>query len=229
MSFFLPEAEETPGQRIHISLAKRSVSVSGTEDILVAVGQQLAWLGAACRDSQGQLAHSYTSFNDMTSTGPGLPELRFQIKYEVTTLDTQQSNSCWNDLLSDSVVVAGFPFAQRNSSAIGLEIPVQVMAAIADIPMATCYCGGYILKGPSIVFVPVEHGVDFVQWHLYKPSAGYASFQDVVSRFPNRVLDKELAKNRLFSTRSFLGWCPQSSNDLGWYSSFGSMFDPVHG
>jgi hypothetical protein len=224
----LLETDQIFPQQIQISLKEMKVSVSGTEGLLVAVGQQLAWLGAACRDSAGQLAHCYTSFTDINSTGLELPDLKFQIKYEITTLDSRELSSCWNDLVGDSVVVAGFPFAQRDSSAIGLEVPLQIMATIADIPLVTYYRGGYILKGRSMVFVPVKRGVDFVQWHLYKQSAGCISYQDIKSMFPDRLSVKELDESGLLRKRSFLGWCPESWNNLGQYSSV-SVSDSVHG
>jgi hypothetical protein len=192
-----------------------NVSVSGTLDLVVAVGQQLAWLGAACRASTGQLAHCYTNFTDIKQTGPELPELKFEIRYEVTPLEAGEQTSCWNDLVGDSVIVAGFPFAQRDTSAIGLEIPLQIMAAIADIPLATFYRGGYILKGRSMTLVPVNRGIDFVQWHLYKQSTRRLSYQDIRATFPDRLLDKELDESDLLSTRAFLGWCQKSSNVLG--------------
>ncbi|KAF1958373.1 hypothetical protein CC80DRAFT_29776 [Byssothecium circinans] len=208
------EPPQISPQQIHISLEERKISVSGTEDLLVVVGQQLAWLGAACRDSAGQLAHCYTSFTDIKPTDPEVLELKFEIKYEVTPLDSGEPTSCWIDLVGDSVVVAGFPFAERDSSAIGLEVPLQIMGTIADIPLATLYRGGYVLKGRSMAFVPVKRGVDFVQWHLYNQSAGRISYQDINSMFPDRLLVKDLDESGLLSTRSFLGWCPESSNNL---------------
>jgi hypothetical protein len=191
------------------------VCVSGTEEFLVVVGQQLAWLGAACRHSDSQLAHCYTTFNELKSDGQETYGLRFGIHYKVTSPDSSEPNSCWNDMVGETVVVAGFPFAPRNPGAIGLEVPLSIMGNIADIPLMTLYRGGYILKGRSMAFVPVKRGTDFVQWHLYNQPVGRISYRDVFSMFPDRLMATELDESSLLGARSFLGWCPTSSNNLG--------------
>jgi hypothetical protein len=205
---------QTSPRRIHISLDEKKISVTGPEDFLVVVGQQLAWLGAACRHSAGQLARCYTSFTDTKSSGQGTPELTFTINYNVIPLEIGEATSCWNDLLGDSVIAHRFPFAQRDPGAVGLEVPLQIMGTIADVPLATLYRGGYVLKGLSMVLVPVNRGTGYVQWHLHK-SPGRISYQNSHSIFPKRLLVKDLDENDLLSTRSFLGWCVESSNNLG--------------
>ncbi|KAF2814371.1 uncharacterized protein BDZ99DRAFT_516970 [Mytilinidion resinicola] len=210
-SKFPSEQNDTSEWKIHVSLRDMRISVKGSEDFIVAVGQQLAWLGAACRTSIGQLAHSYVTFTELNLTDTGnLPKPTFQIRYEVLHLLPQEPTSCWNDLVGDSVVVASFPIPERHPNAVGLEVSLQIMAALANIPLVTCFRGGYVLKGRSLLFVPVKRENDFVQWHLLNKPGGRISYHEAVHLFPDRLSVEELDEEALITTKCFLGWCSDS-------------------
>jgi hypothetical protein len=204
----------TSTSKIEISLEDMKISVCGSEDFLVTIGQQLAWLGAVCQSAPGQLAHSYINFTEVSSLVRGSPTLKFQIRYEVIPLGPLEKPSCWNDLVGNSVLVRGFPSARRNCSAIGLEIPFPIMATMGNVPLITLYRGGYILKGRSEIFVPVKRGADYIQWHLYRHPTRRIFFHDINKMFPNRLLVNTLDGDEVRTLRCFLGWCPESSNSL---------------
>ena len=185
------------------------MEVAGPAAFIVTVGQQLAWLGSVFQCSTGQLALSYADF---TSESSGL---NFSLQYEVVSLDDQEKTSCWNELVGNVVLVPGFPIPERPSDAIGLEISLQLMATLADIPLATCYRRGYILKGRSLALVPVSGGDGFVQWHLFQKNSGRVSLIEIHTMFPERLLLPDLNERTLSKTRAFLGWCSRSCNHLG--------------
>lgn len=212
-------------KNIHVNLSDMKISVTGSDGFIVVVGQQLAWLGAVCRDSVGGLAHCYTRFTETTPSGHvDLTRPIFSLRYEVTPIQHQELSSCWNELVGDSVVASGFPIARREQVAIGLEISLEIMAALAQIPLATCFRGGYVLKGRSLAFVPVRRGPNFIQWHLFNKVGGRISYHELDANFPDRLSAQELDEDGLLTTRSFLGWCAESSCHLGSYSSIDSIY-----
>ena len=191
------------------------MKATGTIEFLITVGQQLAWLGAVFRCSPSGLSHCYTNFTPVNETNSKLPYVTFSLEYEVMSLDRLGTTSCWNDLVGDVVLVAGFPIPKRPSDAVGLEASLVLIGALADIPLATCYRGGFILKGRSIALVPIRRGESFVQWHLYQKESSRVSYLEIQDMFPNRLLLEDLNENALTTTRAFLGWCPRTCNHLG--------------
>lgn len=64
------------------------------------------------------------------------------------------------------MVVTGFPIPERSYDDKGLQIPVDVIAALAGVSIAVDIGSGFFLKGGTIAFIPVERRSDRVQWHL---------------------------------------------------------------
>ena len=206
---------------IDISPDRQRVSVSGSEDFIVTVAQQLAWLGAACRASVGRLAFCYTTLSEVNDSGVEFPGPVFDINYDISSTEVEASESCWHDLVGNSVIVAGFPILERANGEVGLHIPLEIMGALAKIPFATRFCGGYVLKGRSILLVPVERKGTSIQWHLIqKQGRSRLHLRDLQSLCPNRLSFDEFDETDLSSTNCFLGWCPRCDNHLGESSLF---------
>ena len=195
----------------------RSFFVLGSEELIVSVAQQFAWLGAVCRASTGQLAYCYTAFSEVNnpySLGP-----MFNITYEVSSTGLENIESCWHSLVGNSVIATGFPITERDNGEVGLQIPLEIMAALAKAPHLTHFCGGYVLKSRSIVIVPVERKGNSIQWHLFqKQGRGRIRYHDLNILCPNRLLFHSFGQEDLTSTSCFLGWCPQIKTNLGKFS-----------
>jgi hypothetical protein len=204
----------TPSSAIFIDLERQTVTATGSEDLIVTVAQQLTWLGAACRASVGELAYCYPTFDEAEISRTDFHVPAFQITYEVVPLSAQEPRSCWNKLVGSSVIATGFPISERLLNETGLDVPLEIMAALAGIPLATQYGGGYVLKGRSLMFVPVERRGNSVQWHLVQKHNGRILYKDLPSLCPVRLPLQELDEDALFSTKAFLGWCPKSINNL---------------
>ena len=144
---------------------------------------------------------------------------KFRIDFEIASLGPEEPRSCWNGVVGNSVLVVGFPIAQRLSDDVGLAIPLEVMANLAGIPLATNYGGGYVLRGRSHIFVPVERRGETVQWHLIEKPEGRIQFRDLEELCARRVLADELDEEALLTTKAFLGWCPKLVHNLGKYKS----------
>jgi hypothetical protein len=199
---------------IIINLLEKSFLVTGSEEFVVTVAQQLSWLGAACRVAPLGLGCSYTSLNEVASK-LGLPLCTFQISSEVVPLTSDDPGSCWNEVVGNSTIATGFPIPVRINNEKGLELPLEVMAALGGVPLATQFNGGYVLKARSIAFVPVERRGSSVQWHLVRKGGVKLKYKDIGDLCPIRLPVEVLDQDELSSTRAFLGWCSDATNNLG--------------
>jgi hypothetical protein len=182
----------------------------------VTVAQQLAWLGAACRASTGQLAFCCTTFSEVHDSQVKFPGLVFDITYDVSSIGLEATESCWHDLVGNSVIATGFPISARDNGEVGLHVPLELMGALARIPVATRFCGGYVLKSRSVMLVPVDKKGNSIQWHLIqKHDRGRMRYHDLSILCPNRLLFDVFDEEDLSSTNCFLGWCPHIKNHLG--------------
>jgi hypothetical protein len=199
---------------IIINLVEKSLLVTGSEEFVVTVAQQISWLGAACRVTPLGLGCSYILFNEVASKF-GLPLCTFRISTEVVPLTSDDSGSCWNEVVGNSTIVTGFPIPERVNNEKGLELPLEVMAALGGVPLATQFNGGYVLKARSIAFVPVERNGSSIQWHLVKKGGAKLRYKDIDDVCPIRLPVEVLNQDELSSTRVFLGWCSDATNNLG--------------
>jgi hypothetical protein len=123
-------------------------------------------------------------------------------------------NSCWLSLFSNAVIAHGFPIPER-ADGIGLEMSVQLMAAIIGARHAVTFDGGVVIKGFSSMFVPVTRTEDGIQWHYVANSDAdvQLSYEEGVRRCSNRALLPDLDITSLATTRCFIGW--NSLVDIG--------------
>jgi hypothetical protein len=198
-----------------VDLSERKVTVIGPEDLVVTVGQQLSWICAACRDSKGTLSYGHVLFHEINIL-PNFSAIPiFKINTEIVGVDANESKSCWCKFLPGSVIAAGFPIRPRLSHEVGLEISLDIMSALGGILNATQFGGGYILKGRSTMFVPIERLGNSVQWHFLKKDQGRISYKDIRTLCSARLMLAEFGEKALHSTRAFLGWCSATINHLG--------------
>lgn len=197
-----------------MNISGQSLYVKGCTDFIVAVAQQLSWLVAACRESSVGLDYSHISFNEDKAWFQ--PSLRtFRISCETSLLEPSQTGSCWNSVVGSASVASGFPIPSRSNNEKGLEIPLEIMAALGGVPLVTKYKGGYLLKSRTIAFIPVERIGSSVQWHLVEKMPGRLEYEDIAELCPFRLLTNVFNEQDLLSTRAFLGWCPEATNNLG--------------
>jgi hypothetical protein len=142
-------------------------------------------------------------------------KVSFDITFEHQPLHMTET-SCWLPLFNGTTIVSGFPIASRGDE-IGLEISIQLLAAIAGISHVTRFEGGLVMKGFCNLIVPVQKTGDRLQWHVItsRDSETYLSYQNGLSRCRSRLLLEEVGVDDLKSTRAFLGWCSVYTSRLG--------------
>jgi hypothetical protein len=182
------------------------------QHIIVELAQLLAWAGSALSNSTLGEDLSY-GVPSVVSKGPN--KVSFDITFEHEPMHIAET-SCWLPLFNGMTIVAGFPIPSRGEET-GLEVSLQLLAAIAGVSHVTSFDGGFVMKGFCSLIVPVQKTSDRIQWHVIasQDSETYLNYQDGLSRCKSRLLLEEVGVDDLKSTRAFLGWCSVYTSRLG--------------
>ncbi|KAF2186242.1 hypothetical protein K469DRAFT_687236 [Zopfia rhizophila CBS 207.26] len=156
------------------------VTALGSIDSIADIGEQLAWLGSSLRQSpvhQGPVfcfaethevgAHKLHS---NTPSGPSI-ELHCTIGFRIARPEDQKqpcimNGKCWHNLFRNPVIAMGFPIPIRDEPQAGLEIPLFMMATLAQAKRVTLFDGKFFAKGYSTVLFPTKRLGNTVLWHL---------------------------------------------------------------
>lgn len=196
------------------------LTTKGTSEVIVQLAQQISWMSAALNLSpfdDEQIAHCKPILVPVPDTSTSSRErgAAFNITLQFEPLHSSE-NTCWLPLFSKAVIAHGFPIPERRDET-GLEIPIDIMAAVAGVRHAVEYEGGVVMKGFSSMFVPIKRNEDRVQWHLISSNDcdTRLSYQNVLDRCRERALLKEVDLESLSLTRAIVGWCSVVDTILG--------------
>ncbi|KAF4456957.1 alcohol dehydrogenase [Fusarium albosuccineum] len=209
-SFDLPRSNT-----ITIDPSLRAIRVSGTENFIASIAQQLAWLAAACQEKKDTLSYAYVGFAVISQSNDcQVPVFDIDVKLE-TLPETGNTGSCWNSVIGPAVVITGFPLPDRNSHERGLETSVPVMAQLLGLPKAVTFKGGFVFKGRYTALVPVKDLGPSIQWHIVDMYPLKLEWDYIDKLCPDRVVG-----DLLLDSRSFFGWCPKILEWLAtaWYN-----------
>jgi hypothetical protein len=185
--------------------------------IIVEIAQLFAWIGSALSNSPvgTDMAYGVPSIVRTPYVEGREAEVRFAITFEHEPLHTTEV-SCWLSLFSGMTLVSGFPIPSRGEE-MGLEISLELLAAIAGVSHLTKFDGGLVMKGFCNMIFPVQKTGKRVQWHAItsQDSETYLSYQDGLSRCKSRLSIDEVGFDDLKSIRTFLGWCSVYTSRLG--------------
>ena len=172
-------------------------------------------MAAALRVSANEKVQ-YSEFTLATLQMQGKsPIAAFDVHFRTEDL-SKEEQSCWVPLFANPAIARGFPVPERKNAEQGLEISLEMMAALGGARHLTEYNGGLVLKGYSTLFVPVECHEDSVQWHFIQGSDGkHMPYRELRERSLDRVplasVNAETVKNK----RNFLGWWISAETHLG--------------
>jgi hypothetical protein len=171
--------------------------------------QILAWIGTAFQTSGSeQVQYSEPCITQFSSSV-------FSMEFVQTPLvDAEQT--CWLPLFYNPVIAKGFPIPHRTDHELGLEMPLEIMAALAGAEQAVEYGCGLLIKGFSSIVIPIKRQRDSVQWHLVGNADGRRiKYSDVRSRCPKRLSVNDFGHDDLRNTRAFLAWWKLSKSYVG--------------
>jgi hypothetical protein len=200
---------------------KLELEVLGTIHSIAEIGQQLGWLISALRSSPDDKQMSiFWPTIDVIQCLNAAARYQCEIKTEQRQLPNeapkQSSNGrCWEPIFRNPGIVSGYPIRRRpqDLSATGLELPLDMMSALADASYLTTIDNRTLLKGFSSMLVPTQQSGGVIFWHLVFNKNG-----DRVSYFDDRLQKiKPISTEDVRESRHVLGWCSRVSNFVGEY------------
>jgi len=125
--------------------------------------------------------------------------------------------TCWHALFSSTLVACGFPMIARNGVVKGLEVPLDMMTALAEANYATHYDQTLLLKGFSTMLVPTQLTEQSVVWHfstIQEKRIDYCTYRECC----DKCIDKyvlNIYRLQDLDFRNFVGWAPCVTRHLG--------------
>ena len=107
----------------------------------------------------------------------------------------------------------GFPILKKSEHALGLEVPLNMMAGLTGTIRATVFNGKVCLKGFSTMLVAMKLVGDLLVWHyIFNSKCDQISYLDP-------ALDDACDMNllQLDNVRHAVGWCPNCLYCAGKY------------
>ena len=181
-------------------------------------------MGTALRASKNEQVQ-YSSFRLTTlATWDQSLFTPFSVTFDTSDL-SEDEQSCWLPLFANPVIAQGFPVSKRENGERGLEIPLEIMAALGGVRHVTYFQGGLVLKGHSAIFVPVTRHHQSIQWHLIRRRGEQRIlYREVTDECSKRAMLEEVDHDSLRTTRAFLGWWKNTETHLG---TRGAAYDGI--
>ncbi|KAF2230905.1 hypothetical protein EV356DRAFT_579648 [Viridothelium virens] len=165
--------------------------VRGDMQSIAEVGEQLAWLAAALRPSPSQSGVSLCT----------------------------PSVGTFNRA-SNPVVVTGFPTPKRSVGIRGLDVPLEMMAALIQTERINLFNESLYLKGFSSMLSLTAQVAEFIMWHLYFHNDGsHVSYLEDDSFCQDQPSTSDLER-----CRHIVGWLPEAECCAGAANAKYSVF-----
>lgn len=156
--------------------------VFGTSASIIDLGEMLAWLGATLQSSPNplHLAYCMPKISHVLEQPKAAQGSHYRISFEIEEIEeiedllpTATSNGrCWHHLFNNPVIIRGYPITPKVRSGSGIEIPLNIMAALVGSRKVDEFEGRNFIKGFSKMLVPAQKDGDIVYWHLYHSESG---------------------------------------------------------
>lgn len=199
------------------------VTANGTTESLAEIAEQLGWLVTAFAASP--VDRGVTYYRPVVSQRP--PELttadpsvfEFDVRYDIHLPNhnfTQDNGQCWHELFQNPVAVYGYPILRRSQPQPGLEIPLNMIAALLDEQRVNIFRNRVYIKGFNAMLVPTKRIDSLLIWHLLlNEDESHISYLDGMSV----ETDENIRLADLETHRHVVGWCSNAAYHAGEYFS----------
>jgi hypothetical protein len=189
------------------SATEATFTVSGSQELLVAIDQQLSWMTASFRIPK----YDQVSYSDALLLSKDIG-IFYVVSIPLQSIEAEH-DVCWLHLLYRTVIAPNYPISGRRQEK-GLELPLHLMTTLAGSLQPMLYDGGMILKDYlRLLFPSSDSEPNTLQWHLVTssnrrdalPENTIHSYQWLRVRSPKQLASK----------RNFLGYCGHAVVELG--------------
>lgn len=150
------------------------------------------------------------------------PDTCIQYRFEYATEKGEKSSldngQCWQNMFRNPVLVMGFPVLGRPQPQLdaGLEMPLNMMSALANTRRIDEFNGKIFVKGFSTMLIPTNYSEGVITWHLhYRTDGGHISY------FETCVPHISISASDIEQSRNIVGWCSQADLFAGKYLNSG--------
>ncbi|KAH6869157.1 hypothetical protein B0T10DRAFT_418901 [Thelonectria olida] len=236
----LPDGTELDA---HIDGGKFILTAVGPGDSLAEIGQQFAWLGAALRSSPFEagvvtcspFVQSTRLDNILSPAEASEPRPLVEIfcvidfnMYQLPPNDEGLPGQCWYNMFKNPVMVIGYPILTKHDRGLGLEIPLNMVAALAGSNRANEFDGKIFIKGFSTMLIATKITRDLLIWHYFYNRQG-----ERISYLDHELQNVDsISLLQLDSARHVVGWCSKFTSYAGEsnarYNIDGTGLPPPH-
>ncbi|KAI1213921.1 uncharacterized protein F4807DRAFT_409721 [Annulohypoxylon truncatum] len=187
-----------------------SIIVKGIPELVVEIGEQLAWIGAALRFSKSSIGVAHC-----TPRVCFIPK-KLDIKHDVDVVQKEYQGTngqCWHNLFADPVVVRGFPILKRSKTGTGLEMSLDMLVALARARYVDTFKSKVFIKGFSTMLIPTKQSGNLLVWHLLYNKDPNKRISYLDCDLGHQHIDIEM--HALGKYRHILGWCSDVVSIVG--------------
>lgn len=186
---------------------------------MVEIGEQLGWLVTALRASADEskisvLCPTVESFRPGADASlPFHCDIGISYIGEAPPTLAAGNGDCWHTMFRNPIMVWGYPILRREQldSGTGLEIPLDILMALADAKYISEFNDKIYVKGYSAMLIPTRQVDNLVLWHLlYNEDGSRISYTDCRIA----ALD-HIHPTGVKQARHILGWVSHARNNTG--------------
>ncbi|KAK6535580.1 hypothetical protein TWF694_002035 [Orbilia ellipsospora] len=192
--------------------------VVGTRNSVAEIGQQLAWLCTALSRPFHRTGvincipfiKDIQVLNSQKIQSTALPSDFPRRSKEEKENNAISNGQCWHNLFRNPLVVQGYPIPRRRRlSDAGLEIPLNIMAALARTRHIQVFDNRPFVRGFSTILVPTRKDETILLWHLvYNENGNRVSYFEATALLDATApLITGLLASELETVRHIVGWC----------------------
>jgi hypothetical protein len=191
------------------------------------IGEQLAWLGAALRlgpNNAEQVIYCVPRVEIQSSSSSRAPNrstkhedciVQCNIEFDFEDCgcfdSVDEGGRCWHGFFKRPVIARGFPTLSRPKRSTGLEMPLNMMTALADTKYIQKFGGKIFVKGFSTMLVPTEICDGLLLWHLLHTKNANTR----ISYLDCNLEHAEVEMANLHTYRHVVGWCSEVISHVG--------------
>lgn len=195
------------------------------------IGDLFAWLGAALRSAPRKhgLMYSIPFVSTLVlvprdSTKFSLTcDIDFYFK-DIENTPKSSNGRCWHNIFQNPVIVPYYPFGQSGTAMAGIDMPLEMMAALVGTHRITTFAGNTFLKSFNAMLILTQRAEGLSVWHfLFNEGKEHIAYTDPrVFKSCGRDVTGSPPYD-LESTRHIIGWCSATQSFVGECSSVRAM------
>ncbi|PIA97553.1 hypothetical protein CB0940_05841 [Cercospora beticola] len=196
------------------------IRVVADPNIVLEIGEVLAWLVVACRAGDLREAAAPTSVLSSPRVSSSLNG-NFEISWTSDPLAQSSylsEETCWHDLLNSCSIAQGYPIPRRTHNEPGLELSLGLMSMLGAVSRAVLFDSVLLLKGLCSMFVPLQKVGASVVWHYLVHRDEYGNFSDWMPHYEashGREPLRSLDFSDLVDCPQYVGWSRETKMVAG--------------